>query len=94
LARAERAATAARSGIAVSTMTLPPLFAGVRSSDHRVFARHGIPAFIATDAAPFWRPCYPGRRDTDEYLDYDRLGRTAIALRAVVRELARPTAES
>jgi hypothetical protein len=88
LGRAERAFAAAKSGISSSSMTMPHLFAGLRASDHWPFARKGIPALMVTDAAPFWAPTYGGRRDAPERLDYDRLGRTSIAVAEVVRELA------
>ena len=86
--RAIHAFAQANSGVTAGAMTLPRLFSRARAGGHWPFAKKGIPASIVTDAAPIWPSLYPGRDDVPGLLDYDRLGRTAIALCQVVRELA------
>jgi hypothetical protein len=88
LERAETAFEHANTGIRLITMTLPLLFADVRSSDHWSFAREGIPAFMVTDTAPLWANRYHGACDTADKLDYERLGLTCLGVTSVVRSLA------
>lgn len=88
LTHAKAAFEHATSGIAVSTLSLPLVFADVRTSDHWPFAKEGIPAFMVTDTAPFWASHYHGPSDTADRLDYERLGFTSVGVTAVVRALA------
>lgn len=88
LERAKAAFDGARTGIAVSMITLPWLLADVRRSDHWPFRQEGIDAFMVTDTAPFWASHYHGPSDTPDRLDYERLGSTCQGLAAVVRALA------
>jgi hypothetical protein len=57
-------------------------------SDHWSYWRHGWPALMVTDTAPFRYPHYHTLRDTPDKLDYDRLARVVKGLEGVVRELA------
>jgi hypothetical protein len=88
LRRAARAFASAGPGLAVRTVSLPRFLPGVRSSDHWAFARRGIPAFMVTDTGPLRTGSYHDASDTEDRLDYDRLGRATMALAAMVRELA------
>jgi Zn-dependent M28 family amino/carboxypeptidase len=88
LTQAEQAFARVRSGISISTLTWPLLFAGIRSSSHWSFARRGVPAFMVTDAAPLWSGSSGAGADTADRLDYDRLGRVSLALCEVVSKLA------
>lgn len=69
---------------------LPGWLPGVSWSDHWAFWQHDYPAFLVTDTLPFRDPDYHTPGDTAERLDYRRLARVALGLRAVVEELARP----
>ncbi len=62
---------------------------GVWWSDHWAFWRHGYPAIMITDTAPYRNPFYHTRRDTPDKLDYARLARVVDGLGHVVLELAR-----
>ena len=86
--RAKAAFEQAHTEIAVSTLTLPLLFTGMRSSDYWSFASRGIPAFMVTDTAPIWDTDYRPENDTPERIDSDRLAQVSIAMSAVVRDLA------
>ena len=69
---------------------LPASIPGVAWSDHAAFWQQGYPAVMVTDTAPFRYPWYHTAEDTPEKLDYARLARVVLGLRAVVEaELAR-----
>lgn len=61
---------------------------GVGWSDHWSFWRHGYPAIMATDTAPYRYPFYHSAGDTPDQIDYDRLARVVSGLEAVVADLA------
>jgi hypothetical protein len=63
-------------------------------SDHWSYWRHGWPALMVTDTAPFRYPHYHTLRDTPDKLDYERLARVVKGLEGVVRDLASPAAGS
>lgn len=88
MARAKEAFDHAGTGIVVSALSSPLLFANVRTSDHWPFAREGIPSFMVTDTAPLWASHYHGPSDTAERLDFERLGCTTLGVAAAVRALA------
>ncbi len=67
---------------------LPSFLPGVGWSDHWSFWQHGYPAFLVTDTLPFRDPHYHSPADTPERLDYERMARVAVGLKAVVQELA------
>ena len=68
---------------------LPEGIPGVAWSDHRAFWDQGYAALLVTDTLPFRDPAYHRPGDTPERLDYDRLARVSVGLRAVLTELAR-----
>lgn len=67
---------------------LPGWLPGVSWSDHWSFWQHDYPAFLVTDTLPFRDPAYHTPGDTAERLDYQRLARVVLGLRAVIEELA------
>ncbi|HYT15861.1 MAG TPA: M28 family peptidase, partial [Burkholderiales bacterium] len=64
--------------------------AGVNWSDQWAYWKHGWPAVMVTDTAPFRYPHYHTPQDTPDKLDYERLARVVKGLEGVVRELAGP----
>jgi hypothetical protein len=89
LERAKRAFDSAEEDVVIAVVTYPLLFATVRTQSHYVFEREGIPAFMVTDTAPLRSLDYHRNTDTADRLDYERLGRTSIALDRIVADLAR-----
>lgn len=67
---------------------LPAGIPGVGWSDHWSFWQHDYAAFLVTDTLPFRDPHYHTPEDTPERLDYERMARVAVGLRAVVRTLS------
>ncbi len=67
---------------------LPEWVPGVGWSDHQAFWRHGWPALMVTDTAPFRSPWYHGAADTADKIDRDRLARVTRGLIEVVVRLA------
>jgi hypothetical protein len=63
-------------------------------SDHWSYWRHGWPALMVTDTAPFRYPHYHTQHDTPDKLDYDGLARVVLGLEGVVRELAAAPVEN
>lgn len=66
----------------------PASVPGVGWSDHWSFWQFGYRALMLTDTAPYRYPYYHSAQDTPEKLDYDRLTRACIGIRAVVAELS------
>jgi hypothetical protein len=64
---------------------------GVWWSDHWAFWRHGYPAIMITDTAPYRNVFYHTADDTPDTLDYPRMARVVDGLTWVVRELAAAT---
>jgi Zn-dependent M28 family amino/carboxypeptidase len=60
-------------------------------SDHWAFWRHGYPAIMITDTAPYRNVFYHTADDTPDTLDYPRMARVVDGLTWVVRELAAAT---
>ena len=67
---------------------LPDFIDDAARSDHWSYWRHGWPALMVTDTAPFRYPHYHTPEDTPDKLDHDRLARVVRGLEGVVRELA------
>jgi len=61
---------------------------GVWWSDHWAFWRHGYPAIMITDTAPYRNVFYHTAGDTPDTLDYERMARVIDGLTWVVRDLA------
>lgn len=72
---------------------LPDALPGVGWSDHWAFWRHGYPAVMVTDTAPFRYTHYHTTKDTPDRLDYARLARVVHGIDHVVRELIANGAE-
>jgi hypothetical protein len=66
---------------------LPSAVSGVGWSDHWAFWKHGYPAFMITDTAPFRYPHYHARSDTPDKLDYRSMARLVDASEHMIREL-------
>jgi len=65
----------------------PALIPGVDWSDQWSFWRHGIPALMLTDTAPYRYPHYHLPSDTPDKVDYDRLARVVAGLERTFRAL-------
>ena len=73
---------------------LPDFIDDAARSDHWSYWRHGWPALMVTDTAPFRYPHYHTQEDTPEKVNYDRLARVVKGLEGVVRDLAGPAPRS
>ena len=60
---------------------------GVWWSDHWAFWRHGYPAIMISDTAPYRNVFYHTAGDTPGTLDYDRMARVVEGLAYVVRDI-------
>ncbi len=65
----------------------PALIPGVDWSDQWSFWRHGVPALMLTDTAPYRYPHYHLPSDTPDKVDYDRLARVVAGLERMFRAL-------
>ncbi len=61
---------------------------GVDWSDHWSFWRHGIPAVMITDTAPYRYPYYHTAEDKPDKVDYERLSQVVQGLAMAIRALA------
>lgn len=66
----------------------PSKIRGVDWSDHASFWRHGWPALMVTDTAPFRYAHYHLESDTVDKVDFDSLARVVVGLEHVIRHLA------
>jgi hypothetical protein len=66
----------------------PGWITGVGWSDHWSFWKHGYPAIMVTDTAPFRYAHYHWASDTPDKLRYDRMARVVAGLAEVVKDLA------
>ncbi len=69
-------------------LAAPSLIPGVSWSDQLWFWRHGYPAAMVTDTAPFRNPHYHTPHDTPTTLDYERCARVVAGLRRILDDLA------
>lgn len=67
---------------------VPRIVPGIDWSDHWSFWEQGWPALMVTTTAPYRNPRYHEANDLPQYVDFERLARTVIALEAVVGDLA------
>jgi len=65
----------------------PAIIPGVDWSDQWSFWRHGVPALMITDTAPYRYPHYHQKSDTPDKVDYDRMARVVNALERMFRAL-------
>jgi hypothetical protein len=70
--------------IPVKWLSAPNYVRGVDYSDHRNYAKLGIPAAMITDTAWFRNPNYHQHTDTPETLDYHRLAEVVHGLLGTV----------
>ncbi len=66
----------------------PASIPGVDWSDHWAYRKHGYPALMITDTAPYRYPYYHTEEDTPDKVDYERLARVVKGIEMVIRELA------
>ena len=66
----------------------PESLADIGRSDHWSYWRHGWPALMVTDTAPFRYAHYHTMQDTPDKIDYERLARVVKGLEGAVRDLA------
>jgi Zn-dependent M28 family amino/carboxypeptidase len=66
---------------------IPKIVTGISWSDHQSFWRHGYPAIMVTDTAPFRYPYYHTPEDTTDKIDYDRLTRVVSGLQSIITDL-------
>ena len=69
---------------------LPAWIPGVDWSDHWSFWKHGYPAVMVTDTAPYRYAHYHSPLDTPDQIDFDRLARVVEGLESVIAERAGP----
>ena len=84
VARAFQSATT----LPVIAAPAPESIPGVSWSDHSAFWKHGYPALMLTDTAPYRYPYYHAREDTPEKLDYERIARVVTGCAGVIRALS------
>ena len=65
----------------------PAIIPGVDWSDQWSFWRHGVPALMLTDTAPYRYPHYHQASDTPDKVDYERLARVVTGLERMFRAL-------
>ena len=65
----------------------PAIIPGVHWSDQWSFWRHGVPALMLTDTAPYRYPHYHQENDTPDKVDYGRLARVVTGLERMFRAL-------
>lgn len=68
---------------------LPGFIPGASWSDHWSFWKHGYPAIMITDTAPFRYPHYHLPTDTPDKLDYDRFALVVSGMEVVIGDLVR-----
>lgn len=71
-------------------LAAPATIPGVDWSDHWSYRKHGYPALVVTDTAPYRYPHYHTAQDTPDKVDYERLARVVKGIEMVVRDLAAP----
>ena len=78
-------------GVPVEKLSFSASLPGVGWSDHWSFWEFGYPAVMVTDTAPYRNEHYHKPSDLPGTLDFDRLQKVTIGLRAVIAELAGDT---
>jgi hypothetical protein len=66
---------------------LPAFIPGVSWSDQWSFWKHGYPAIMVTDTAPFRYPYYHSSKDTPDKLDYNRFMLVVSGMQKVIEDL-------
>src|SRR5262245_8558646 len=67
----------------------PGFVPGIGWSDHWAFAKHGFPAVMITDTAPFRYPHHHRPSDTPDKVDAESLARVVKGIERVIRDLSR-----
>lgn len=78
---------ASAGGVPVEKLSFAASLPGVGWSDHWSFWEFGYPAAMVTDTAPYRNEHYHKPSDLPGTLDFDRLQKVTIGLRAVIAEL-------
>ena len=78
----------AHATIASEGAALPAALPGIGWSDHWAFWQVGYSALMVTDTALYRDPNYHQLSDTPDQLDFERLARVVVGLRATLLELA------
>lgn len=78
----------AHATIASEGAALPAALPGIGWSDHWAFWQVGYPALMVTDTALYRDPNYHQLSDTPDKLDFERLARVVVGLRATILQLA------
>jgi hypothetical protein len=77
------------SDLPVKSLNAPAAVQGVDWSDHRSYWAIGAPAVMVTDTSFLRNERYHTARDTEETLDYARMAKVVVGIRAAVVALAR-----
>jgi Zn-dependent M28 family amino/carboxypeptidase len=88
LMRRVKARMAGAVDLPVRSINAPALLQGIDFSDHLNYWREGYPALMITDTAFLRNPYYHRAEDTQEKLDYVRMGKVVQAVFAVTRGTA------
>jgi hypothetical protein len=88
LMRRVKARMAGAVDLPVHSINAPALLQGIDFSDHLNYWREGYPALMVTDTAFLRNPNYHRAGDTDEKLDYVRMGKVVQAVFALTRGTA------
>lgn len=90
LLRETMSAFRSRARVASEGAALPEMLPGVSWSDHWAYWKHGYPALMVTDTAPFRNPHYHRPSDTPDTLDTLRMTHVVLGLQAVIERLTTP----
>ena len=67
----------------------PAFIPGISWSDHWSFWKHGYPAIMITDTAPYRYPAYHTSEDTPEKLDYEKMVYVVKGIEKMIQEFLR-----
>jgi Zn-dependent M28 family amino/carboxypeptidase len=67
----------------------PAFIPGISWSDHWSFWKHGYPAIMITDTAPYRYPYYHSPADTPDKIDYEKMVYVVKGIEKMLEELAR-----
>ncbi len=70
-------------------LAAPAIIPGVSWSDHWSFWKHGYPAIMITDTAPYRYPYYHSPEDTPDKVDYEKMVLVVKGLEKMIEEFLR-----
>jgi len=88
LTRRVKASMLGATDLPVKSINAPAIVQGVDWSDHRSYWEAGYPAVMITDTSFLRNDRYHTPRDTEETLDYARMAKVVLGVRAAVLALA------